>query len=262
MHELFLCQFKGEEYVSISSLDEIMAIVERYKPENWNEFEKYLRRDDPPGYNEYFAKLYDGSFPPFDKRNLKTLTIDRYKGKVLETVLFEQLQHFKFQKISFSESLLDIELPKNVLEVRQFFCNGKSTKGTIDLSKFARLEEIHILGFNKSIKFENQSNSVKHITLWYFNPTSRSIESIVDPFPNVEEILIHHTNVQSLEGIEKLKNLKKLEISYGRNLQSVKDVNECEHIAMVIFNNCRKIDDFEQIEKSPDRTVLHTRFPG
>ena len=84
----------------------------------------------------------------------------------------------------------------------------------------------------------------------------------LDAFPNVEEILIHHTNVQSLEGIEKLKNLKKLEISYGRNLQSVKDVNECKHIEMVIFNNCRKIDDFEQIEKSPGRTVLHTRFPG
>ncbi|RKF38918.1 hypothetical protein BCY89_26595 [Sphingobacterium siyangense] len=261
MHQLFLCQFKGEEFLSISSFEEVMAIVERYKPENWHEFEKYLRRDDPPGYNEYFAELYDGGLP-FDKRNLKSLTIDRYKDKALNNLLFEQLQHFQFQKIIFSESLLDIELPKNVLEVRQLFCNGKSTKGTIDLNKYSMLEEIHILGFNKSIKFENQSNSVKHITLWYFNPTSRSIESILDAFPNVEEILIHHTNVQSLEGIEKLKNLKKLEISYGRNLQSVKNVNECEHIAMVIFNNCRKIDDFEQIEKSPDRTVLHTRFPG
>ncbi|WP_394677355.1 hypothetical protein [uncultured Sphingobacterium sp.] len=54
MHQLFLCQFKGEEYLSISSFEEVMAIVERYKPENWHEFEKYLRRDDPPGYNEYF----------------------------------------------------------------------------------------------------------------------------------------------------------------------------------------------------------------
>jgi len=68
--------------------------------------------------------------------------------------------------------------------------------------------------------------------------------------------------VENLEGIEKLKNLRTLRIDYGRNLQSVKRVNECEHIEMVIFNNCRKIDDLEQIEKSPDRTVLHTRFPG
>lgn len=120
MHQLFLCQFKGEEYLSISTFEEVMAIVERYKPENWNEFEKYLRRDDPPGYNEYLAELYDGRLP-FNNRNLKILTIDRYKGKALETVLFEQLQHFKIQKISFSESLLDIELPKNVLEVRQLY---------------------------------------------------------------------------------------------------------------------------------------------
>jgi hypothetical protein len=84
----------------------------------------------------------------------------------------------------------------------------------------------------------------------------------LDAFPNVEEILVHHTNVQSLEGIERLKNLRTLRIDYGRNLQSVKDVNECKHIEMVIFNNCRKIDDFEQIEKSPGRTVLYTRFPG
>ncbi len=68
--------------------------------------------------------------------------------------------------------------------------------------------------------------------------------------------------MENLEGIEKLKNLRTLRIDYGRNLQSVKRVNECEHIEMVIFNNCRKIDDLEQIEKSPDRTVLHTRFPG
>lgn len=40
-----------------------MAIVERYKPENQNEFEKYLRRNDPPGYNEYLAELYDVSLP-------------------------------------------------------------------------------------------------------------------------------------------------------------------------------------------------------
>lgn len=261
MHQLFLCQFKGEEYLSIITSEEVMAIVERYKPENWNEFEKYLRRDDPPGYNEYLAELYDGRLP-FNNRNLKILTIDRYKGKALETVLFEQLQHFKIQKISFSESLLDIELPKNVLEVRQLYCNGKSTNGTIDLSKYSMLEEIHILDFNKGIKFKNYSSSTKHITLWFFNPTSKSIEGIVEAFPNVEEILVHHTNVQSLEGIEKLKNLRTLRIDYGRNLQSVKDVNECEHIEMVIFNNCRKIDDFEQIEKSPGRTVLHTRFPG
>ncbi|WP_293901814.1 MULTISPECIES: hypothetical protein [unclassified Sphingobacterium] len=261
MHQLLLCQFKGEEYLSISRLEDVMAIVERYKPANQNEFEKYLRRNDPPGYNEYLAELYDVSLP-FDKRKLKTLTIDRYKRKVLETVLFEQLQHFKIQKISFSESLLDIELPKNVLEVRQLYCNGKSTKGIIDLSKFTRLEEIHILDFNKSIKFENYSNSVKHITLWFFNPTNKSIESIVDAFPYVEEILIYHTNVQSLEGIEKLKNLRTLRIDYGRNLQSVNGINECDHIEMVIFNNCRKIDDLEQIEKSPNRTVLHTRFPG
>ncbi|MDR2270186.1 MAG: hypothetical protein LBF27_04690 [Sphingobacterium sp.] len=100
MHQLFLCQFKGEEYLSISTLEEVMTIVEHYKPENWNEFEKYLRRDDPLGYNEYLAELYDVSLP-FDKRKLKSLRIDRYKYKVLETVLFEQLQHFKFQKINF-----------------------------------------------------------------------------------------------------------------------------------------------------------------
>ena len=66
----------------------------------------------------------------------------------------------------------------------------------------------------------------------------------LDAFPNVEEILVHHTNVQNLEGIERLKNLRTFRIDYGRNLQSVKDVNKCEHIEMVIFNNCRKIDDF------------------
>ncbi|WP_293942807.1 MULTISPECIES: hypothetical protein [unclassified Sphingobacterium] len=261
MHQLFLCQFKGEEYLSISNLEDVMAIVERYKPENWNEFEKYLRRNDPPGYNEYLAELYDVSLP-FDKRNLKTLIIDRYKDKVFDDRLLEQLKRLQFQKISFSESLLDIELPKNLLEVRQLYCSGKSTKGTIDLSKYSMLEEIHILDFNKSVKFENHSNSVKYITLWYFNPTSKSIKSIVNAFPNVEEIFVHHTNVQSLEGIEKLKNLRTLHIDYGRNLQSVKEVNQCEFIEKVIFNNCRKIEDFEQIENFPDRTVLHTRFPG
>ncbi|QIH34138.1 hypothetical protein [Sphingobacterium sp. DR205] len=261
MHQLFLCKFKGEEYVSISSLEDMMAIVERYKPENWNEFERYLRRNDAPGYNEYLAELYDVSLP-FNKRNLKTLVIDRYKDKVFDNRLFEQLKRLQFQKISFSESLLDIELPKNLLEVRQLYCSGKSTKGTIDLGKYSMLEEIHILDFNKSIKFENHSNSVKHITLWYFNPTSRSIESIVDAFPNVEEILVHHTNAQSLEGIEKLKNLRTLRIDYGRNLRSVKEVNQCEFIEKVIFNNCRKIEDFEQIEKSPGRIVQHARFSG
>ncbi len=60
---------------------------------------------------------------------------------------------------------------------------------------------------------------------------------MVDTFINLEEILIHHTNVENLEGIEKFKNLKTLDISYGRNLQSVKDVNECEHIERGIFNN-------------------------
>lgn len=88
-------------------------------------------------------------------------------------------------------------------------------------------------GFNKSIKIENHCNSVKHITLWFLNPTNKSIESIVDAFPNAEEILVHHTNVQSLEGIEKLKNLRTLRIDYGRYLQSVKEVNQCEQIERV-----------------------------
>ncbi|PUV24136.1 hypothetical protein [Sphingobacterium athyrii] len=37
MHQLFLCQFKGEEYLSISNLEDVMAIVERYRPEKCNQ---------------------------------------------------------------------------------------------------------------------------------------------------------------------------------------------------------------------------------
>lgn len=261
MHQLFLCKFKGREFLNISPAEKIAAKINQSKPENWSEFETYLRRDDPPRYNEYFAELLVESVSA-DEKNFDSLAISSYRSKILETSLYEELEMLKIEDISFLESLLDIEFPKNVFDVKCLYCSGKSTKGIINFKKYTMLEEIHILDFNKGIKFEHYSNSIKHITLWYFNPTNRSIKILIDAFPNVEEILIHHTNVESLEGIENLKNLQSIHIDYGRNLKFVGALNQCKNAKKITFNNCRKVEDFDKIDKVPERIVENFRLPG
>lgn len=261
MHELYICKYQNIDFLTISTPENILIRINESKFENWNDHEKFLRRNDSREYHEYKAKLFCKTLVGSDK-NINFLVVQDYRDKSVCIELYNSLQHFRINEISFSESLLDIEFPINVFDVKHFYCNGKLTKGIIDLEKYHQIETIHILNYNKNIQFRNCSNTIHHVTIWYFNPKIKSIIDIIDFFPNVQEILIHHTNIENLNGIERLKKLRHLHIDYGRNLKSVRNLNLSPNLKEVTFNNCRKIEDLEMLRNDSSWIITNVRLPG
>ncbi|PDS24109.1 hypothetical protein B0A77_08955 [Flavobacterium branchiophilum] len=258
-NQIYLCEIKGRKFIDITNEERIHYLVESSRDDKRSDFEKYLQRDDPPGFNEYKAKKFDSIKDVISKPiSISFDLIQEIDFDYLE----EQLKDLEFESINFVNSKLDLLLPENITKnVKTFFCNGNS-KGIIDLSKFCNLKYVNLLKWNNKVIFKGNNSILTNIIVWYYNPKSKSLKDILADLKSIEYLEFNLTNIESLEGIEQLVSLKKIVINYGRNLKSVKNLNLCKKLEHIQFNNCKKIEDFELLDNKKGLKIENIRLPG
>lgn len=257
--EVYLCEQKDEVFIKVETAENIQNLIEREKDENRSEFERYLHRNDPPGFHEFKARKID----PDKDRIKEPLGISFIKMENVDVeYLDDKIKYLNINKINIRDGKLDIPLPQRITDnVETFFCGGK-VKGVIDLDLYKNLEEINLLDWNAKIIFKNDTgnNKVKKMIVWYHKPKDKSLKTLVEYLPNLEYLEIIHTNIESLEGIENLSKLKYLRISYGRNLKKIYYTNECKEMNAIHFENCNKIEDFDELIKHPNSSIIKTKW--
>lgn len=254
---IYKCWFKGDTYTKVTSDQFIEHKLEQNNRKK-SDLEILLQKDDPKGYNDYLAELYD----PNKHLEMFYETIS-YDGTLKEdiSVFNHKIGHLNFYNVSFMDAKLDAVYFSSLYLVKEMYINGTS-KGNVDFLKFTNLETVSILKWNEKIKLVNSSSNLKSLIVWYYNPKSKSLNDLLGELKSIEYLELNLTNIESLDGIEKLQNLKTIKINYGRNLKSVKALNSNKKLELIYLNNCKKMEDFDSLDKREVLKIQNLKLPG
>jgi len=254
---IYKCSFKGDTFIKVTS-DQFIEHKLQQNHRKKSDLEIDLQKDDPKGYNDYLAELYD----PNKHLEVFYETIS-YDGTLKEdiSVFNHKIAHLNFYNVSFMDAKLDAVYFSNLYLVKQMYVNGVS-KGNIDFLKFINLEAVSILKWNEKIKLVNNSSNLKSLIVWYYNPKSKSLNDLLGELNSIEYLELNLTNIESLDGIEKLQNLKIIKINYGRNLKSVKALNSNKKLELIYLNNCKKMEDFDSLDEREGLKIQNLKLPG
>lgn len=254
---IYKCSFKGDTFIKVTS-DQFIEHKLQQNHRKKSDLEIDLQKDDPKGYNDYLAELYDPN------KHLEVFyEIISYDGTLKEdiSVFNHKIAHLNFENVSFMDAKLDAVYFPNLYLVKQMYVNGVS-KGNIDFLKFINLEAVSILKWNEKIKLVNSSSNLKSLIVWYYNPKSKSLNDLLGELKSIEYLELNLTNIESLDGIEKLQNLKIIKINYGRNLKSVKALNSNKKLELIYLNNCKKMEDFDSLDEREGLKIQNLKLPG
>ncbi|OXA71214.1 hypothetical protein B0A67_13195 [Flavobacterium aquidurense] len=254
---IYKCWFKGDTYIKVTS-DQFIEHELEQNSRKKSDLEIHLQKDDPKGFNDYLAELYD----PNKHLEVFYETIS-YDGTLKEdiSVFNHKIAHLNFYNVSFMDAKLDAVYFSNLYLVKELYINGTS-KGNIDFLKFINLEAVSILKWNEKIKLVNSSSSLKSLIVWYYNSKSKSLNDLLGELKSIEYLELNLTNIESLDGIEKLQNLKIIKINYGRNLKSVIALNCNKKLELIYLNNCKKMEDFDSLDEREGLKIQNLKLPG
>jgi|JI91814CRNA_FD_contig_61_2285092_length_1083_multi_2_in_0_out_0_2 hypothetical protein len=256
-YNIYRIEFKNGIILCICSDEKIQRDIWYHNQRKKSDFEISLESRDPVGYNEYKVRLFSKS-TDFEVENLC------YEETLNENIEFfnQELENILFEKVGFNKANIEANYFSNLFLVKKISVNENS-KGVINLEKFVNAEEINLFDWRttKTCILNNNSN-LKSLIVWYYNPKEKLLSTMLQGGNSIEYLELNSTNIETLEGIEKLKNLKKIVIHYGRNLKSVKQLNFCNNLTHVTFNNCKKIEDFDLLEKRENLVIRNTNIPG
>lgn len=254
---VYKCKAQNVNFISIESEESISnALQQNFRVKS--ELEIYLQQNDPEGYNIFYANLLN-----IDTNENLFYSSIRYVNTLKEdiSIFNDKIAHLVFENANFMDAKIDALYFSNIYLIKQMHINGKS-EGVINLSKFNCLEYVNVLKWNNKIVFSSNNGVLSNLTLRSYNPTSKMLIDVLGDLNSIECIEFNLTNIDSLNGIEQLTNLKKIVINYGRNLLDVKNLNLCKKLEYIEFNNCNKILNYDILEKRDNLKILNVRLPG
>jgi hypothetical protein len=256
-YNIYRCECKNQVFLNISSDEYIQSQIQHYNLREKSDFEISLEVGDPVGFNEYKARLYDR----IKDSEIKYIVYEDTLNENIE-VFNEDLENVIFQNIAFGKANIEANYFSNLFLVKKISVS-EGSKGVINLEKFINVEEISLLDWRTTKTcILNNNSKLKSLIVWYYNPKEKLLSTILQGGNSIEYLELNSTNIETLEGIENLKNLKKIVIHYGKNLKSVKQLNFCENLVHITFNNCKKIEDFDLLEKRENLDIRNTNIPG
>jgi hypothetical protein len=123
------------------------------------------------------------------------------------------------------KNFLAINNQKNLVELR--IESGEPVNDLIDFSNLSRLKEFR--GYwCKELNNLFSAKSLKNLTLWkYKSKTSDLME--FSELNNLESLHLIQSNITVLNGIEKLKKIKTLELAYNQKLSAFNTLNNVQY---------------------------------
>jgi hypothetical protein len=117
---------------------------------------------------------------------------------------------------------------------------------SIDFGRLPTLEEVVWTPRAKDRGIDSLINlTLLHV--WHYQPKSKNFGGLTLPFL-LTELQFNWANSTSLEGLPKFNNLKRLEMNYCRNLETLKYLPQiAPNLEYLVVSSCRKIADGEDV---------------
>ncbi len=150
-----------------------------------------------------------------------------FKGKIKSILLNEKIS-FKYLD-NFSE-LEFLSIPDNKIDI-------------VDLEAFPKLDSLCCYYTSRLVNLDKCLNMTS-LTLNYYNTKKNNLIPL-PIFPKLEELNIFSTNIHSLEGIEKYKRLKRLQIYSAGSLSDINGLSALkDKIESIELDRCKKINSY------------------
>lgn len=130
----------------------------------------------------------------------------------------------------------------------QFLSLGGSRSNGFDFRRFRSLVDLRI-GWHKDDILPASFSLLKSLSLYGYAPKTRNL-SCLPGFTALEELELVKARITSLEGVERFARIRELDVSYSRDLTSVKALVGTS-IERVHFEACPKVMDIPMLNGCP-----------
>ena len=116
----------------------------------------------------------------------------------------------------------------------------------IDFSRLPTLETV-VWYYNPRDKGLASLKRIRLLGIWHYNPKQRSFEGLDLP-SGIEELGVCWANPESLVGLPKLQNVKRVNIAYCRNLKTIGELPRiAPNVEHLVVEACGRVSDGKEI---------------
>ena len=157
-------------------------------------------------------------------------------------------------------SRIDVSPLKYVRELA--YLHIADNRQPLDLSRFPRLEELRA-EWHPKLHLTAGCQALKVLALWKYKPSSRDLTELPD-FPQLEELVMVQSPLTSIDGIERYRTLKRLELSYLTRLERIAAVAGLADCGLEELDclKCRKIRDHSAVRVLRSLKILRFNSCG
>lgn len=179
--------------------------------------------------------------------NSTTITINSFQGYDLPDIEFLEEVKDMLEGLHLPETKFDIKVVNSLHNLR-FLGLADNKKDIIDLNNFPKLESL-ACDFSARLKGLERCEKLVYLTLTGYKSKMKSLNNL-PLLEKLKEFHLFKTDILSLEGIEKFRNLEKFEIFSAPKLETI---DSLEYLAGSLLEleieKCKKINDFEVLGK-------------
>lgn len=123
---------------------------------------------------------------------------------------------------------------------------GKDSPHGIDFSTIPNLEHL-TTDWNPKHILPHSDGPLKTLRMWHYKPKSRDLSDL-HAYENLGDLFLAQTRIESLEGVQRFKELKKIEVAYCQVLTSVAALADTD-VERVEMEACGQIVDIPLLAK-------------
>jgi hypothetical protein len=176
------------------------------------------------------------------KKEIKNIRLSRYSGWADKDISFlKRLTFLKGVEI-FADDIKDL---RALQELSLLEYVGLEVKLIFDLD-FNNFNNLKIIQLRWSKHYKNIFNVYP---LEHLNITNYPFEDlqILSNLNNLKNLQVTSTKLRTLKGVNKLINLKSIDLFKCNNLESLDSVRELTSLEIIDLENCKKIDHLNQL---------------
>jgi len=129
-----------------------------------------------------------------------------------------------------------------------FIFLNENNKTNMDLSKLKRLKFLNIQNYINNITGFEELENLETLILAKYQPKSRDFTMM--NLPSLSNLELVQPKIETLSGLNKLKNIKCLTLIRSTTLKSIREINNLEKLEFLILDHTKNVDDFDSIKNN------------
>jgi hypothetical protein len=179
--------------------------------------------------------------------HIKYISINSYKGYADDNIVFLNRLAGVLEGLHLPESKFDISIV-NSLHKLQFLGIADNGIDTVELSNFPDLKDL-ACEHSSRLRGLGSCTKLQSLTLTNYKPSNKDL-TMLPKLEMLQELSLFVTNITTLGGIEKYRNLEKLSLFRAVKLETIEALNYDDQLKDLEIENCKYIRDYEVLKNN------------